>query len=237
MAGGGKVKLSMNQDKDEDLAKIFTDIYQNGVWGRSADISQKFYSGGGSHNPQIVNEYVNSVAVVLGFFQLFLDRKPDIVDLGCGDFAVGARLRGLARNYAACDIVEPLIAFNRERFKDLAVDFSTIDLSKDPLPAGDVVFIRQVLQHLSNAQIIELIPKLSERYRYLVLTEHLPSEPGFIHNLDKPSGPDIRLRLKSGVVLTSPPFNLSVSSDFRLCEITDSGGVIRTNLYKIGRPA
>jgi len=50
-----------------------------------------------------------------------------------------------------------------------------------------VVFIRQVLQHLSNAHILRAIPKIAASYRFLVLTEHLPLGEAFTPNLDKPA--------------------------------------------------
>ena len=94
----------------------------------------------------------------MGRFLRTLDYKPDVVDLDCGDFHVGSRLRCLCSGYVACDIVEPLIAFNAKTFEGLGVDFRTLDLTKDELPSGEVVFVRQVLQHLSNDDIARALP-------------------------------------------------------------------------------
>ena len=136
--------------------------------------------------------------------------------------------------YVACDIVPELINFNRLKYKALNVEFRALDIIADKLPSGKIVFIRQVLQHLSNDQINILIPKLKATYEYIILTEHLPSLDYFEHNLDKPTGPDIRASIKSGIVLTSPPFWLSVINEQLLCEEKlDSGEIIRTTLYKI----
>jgi hypothetical protein len=145
------------------------------------------------------------------------DNRPNVVDLGCGDFHIGAQIRGLCGAYAACDIV----------------DFSVIDLTTDILPGGDIVFIRQVLQHLSNDQIIKALPRIASTYKYLILTEHLPAAKTFIANLDKPTGPDNRLGQNSGIVLTKPPFNLAVKEEKVICETMEGGGVIRTWLYRL----
>jgi len=155
------------------------------------------------------------------------------VDLGCGDFIVGSRIRRLCDKYIACDIVEPVISWNKQKYKDMNVDFRVLDISKDDLPGGDIVFIRQVLQHLSNDHIAGAISQLAAKYKYLVLTEHLPSSIIFNHNLDKPAGSYIRIALNSGVVLTSAPFNLKVKENSVLCEVADDDGVIRTNLYRL----
>jgi hypothetical protein len=68
----------------------------------------------------------------------------------------------------------------------------------------------------------------------MVLTEHLPICDSFVHNVDKPTGPGIRLSYNSGIVLTSPPFNLKVEAERILCQIPQDDGTLRTTLYKLG---
>jgi hypothetical protein len=206
--------------------QVFTKIYTDGVWGAARDAKQPFFSGTGSHEGPIVEEYVAAVSRFLSS----LPEKPDVVDLGCGDFHVGSQLRPLCKRYTACDIVTPLIEFNRQRYRDLEVDFRVLDLSKDASPAGEVVFIRQVLQHLSNTHVERAIPQLAH-YRYVIVSEHLPNKPEFVPNLDKPVGSDIRLECGSGIVLTRPPFNMNVAGEQMLCEVPEFNGVIRTTLY------
>jgi hypothetical protein len=93
-----------------------------------------------------------------------------------------------------------------------------------------VVFIRQVLQHLSNAEIARAVRKVPALYPYLVLTEHVPYDP-FPHNRDKAAGPDNRLAIHSGIVLTSLPFDLDAIEATTLCEAEEWGGAIRTLVY------
>lgn len=213
--------------KKKELKKVFSQIYKKQIWGKSNDPSQLFYSGIGSHDNVIVSTYIQAVQ---GFLSTFAE-KPNVVDLGCGDFFVGSKVRQLCNNYTACDIVPELVEFNKQKYKTLGVDFRVVDLTTDDLPSGDIVFIRQVLQHLSNEQILKAIPKLSSKYKYLVLTEHLPVSQEFEHNLDKSAGSGIRIGLESGVVLTSSPFNLKPQSERRLCEVPYAG-VITTTLYQ-----
>ena len=97
-----------------------------------------------------------------------LDAKPDVVDLGCGDFSVGSHIRPLCRNYIACDIVEPLIEFNRKEYESQNVDFRVLDFTRDRIPSCEVLFLRQVLQHLSNKHIKKALPKLVSCCKYLV---------------------------------------------------------------------
>ena len=224
-----KHKLRESQEKFKGLTtqQVFIKIYEESAWGKSNDPSQPFFSGTGSHDKSAVSVYIKAIQSFLGSF----DRKPNAVDLGCGDFFVGSRIRTFFENYTACDIVPNLIAFNKKRYAGLNVEFRVLDLVEDELPEGDVVFIRQVLQHLSNDHIKKALPKLSASYKYLVLTEHLPLRKSFEPNLDKPAGPKTRVSTESGLVLTKPPFNLRALDERVLCEVLEDGGVIRTTLY------
>ena len=67
--------------------------------------------------------------------------------------------------------------------------------------------IRQVLQHLSNAEV-GLILENCKKFKYLIVTEHYPN-PDFelVPNIDIPHGPDMRLHYDSAVVLDKPPFD------------------------------
>ena len=113
----------------------------------------KFYSGPGSHFPELVDNYISGVKK----FLTSLPKKPNVVDLGCGDFSIGSKIRKLCDNYIAVDIFDELINFNKKKYADLNVDFRILDITCDELPSGDICFIRQVLQHLSNESIIMLL--------------------------------------------------------------------------------
>ena len=221
-------RLNKYQYKNLSTQKIFERIYEKGVWGKSKDLTEPFYSGSGSHDDVIVMTYVKVVKEFLSE----LDKKPNVVDLGCGDFFVGSKVRNLCDNYIACDIVPKLIEFNKIKFSALNIDFRVLDLTKDELPSADIVFIRQVLQHLSNEQILNALPQLCSKYKYIVLTEHLPNTINFQHNIDKPSGPDIRAGIKSGIVLTSFPFNIKPINEKKLYEFIEGDGLIVTTIYQ-----
>ncbi len=211
------------------LSDTFTAIYKEQLWGSSASSHRQFFSGTGSHDANIADLYVEEVRRFLSGFQ----SKLSVVDLGCGDFCIGARIRPYCARYIACDIVAPLIGENQRLYGSLNVDFRVLNVVEDDLPSADVVIIRQVLQHLSNDQITEAVEKIRRRFRYAIVTEHLPMNPGFVANVDKPAGPDVRPFYGSGVVLTKSPFDLEVEEDVILCESVELGATIRTNLYRL----
>lgn len=209
----------------DTLQETFSNIYSSGLWGTS---EAGFYSGFGSHDEAIVAPYVEAVRAFVGEFPTRLDA----VDLGCGDFNVGRQLRNAFGKYTGCDVVADLIADNQQRYADLDVQFQVVNIASGPLPPGDVVLVRQVLQHLSNADISAALAKFSA-YKYAIITEHLPARQGFKPNVDKPSGAQIRIYFDSGIVLTDPPFSLKPLSQKVLCELPQLNGVIRTIAYKL----
>ena len=140
--------------------EVFRRIYADGLWGSVSDPNERFFSGPGTHDANFVATYCDAVEK----FALARPEKLVAVDLGCGDFTVGSRIRPLFSKYIACDVVGPLIQRNEERFATLDVDFRVLDVTADPLPPADVVILRQVLQHLSNQQIQATIAKIPAAY-------------------------------------------------------------------------
>jgi hypothetical protein len=153
--------------------------------------------------------------------------------LGCGDFNIGQHLVPYTKKYIASDIVDALIEQNKKRFKASHLQFLCLDIVKDPIPKADVVILRQVLQHLSNAEISIILKKLSQ-YNFLILTEHIPTH-AFVPNKDKIASQGIRLKQNSGVDVMAKPFELKVTSTTILNEIVigDTKGKIVTTLYRL----
>ncbi|WP_299890465.1 class I SAM-dependent methyltransferase [uncultured Lacinutrix sp.] len=201
-------------------------VYKMKLWG---DNASSFYSGDGSHDPEIINPYINIVISFLSSFKTPLT----VCDLGCGDFNVGKTLVKHTKKYIAVDIVNDLIEDNKEKFKADNLEFHCLDIAKNDLPSGDCVLLRQVLQHLSNAEVKSIVRKLTD-FKYVILTEHLP-EGHFLPNKDIISGQGIRLKKQSGINLLESPFNFKVKEEKKLLSIVlnDSKGIIVTKLYTV----
>jgi hypothetical protein len=205
--------------------EVFETIYRKKMWGGHV-LGGRFYSGSGSRRKRLTEPYIAAVgAYVAGW-----GAKPVVVDIGCGDFHVGRQLTVLARRYVGCDIVPSLIEHLRDQFQDPRLEFRLVDAIEDPLPRGDVALIRQVLQHLSNAQVALVLPKLIQ-YKSVIVTEHVPYGH-FVPNVDRPTGLDNRLCNHSGLVLTAAPFHFSPKGERTLCEVPQHGAVIRTIAYE-----
>jgi len=108
-----------------------------------------------------------------------------------------------------------------------------LDIAKDDLPKADVVIVSQVLQHLSNIEIIAILEKLTQ-YKYILLTEHLPNGT-FAPNKDIISGQGIRIKKQSGLNILKPPFNFQIvaKKEFLSMDVGNKKGVLNTTLYQV----
>ena len=208
--------------------EIFTAIYRNYLWGRkNGDFG--FYSGDGSHDPVVVDDYVISVTEFLTKFDL----PPVVVDLGCGDFHIGSLLAQYCSEYVACDVVPELIESNIRRNNLINVKFKVLDAVTQELPSGDVVIIRQMLQHLSNHDVKEVLKGIEGRFRYLIFTDHQPLKSNWIPNLDIITGHTIRVEINSGLDLNLQPFNLGALECNLISEVKVDDGIIRTYIFRL----
>lgn len=201
-------------------------IYELNLWGGK---DYDFYSGTGSHDPKIIKPYLESIIL----FLKSQDKPLIVCDLGCGDFNIGKHLTKYVKTYFAIDIVEKLIIRNKQLYQEDNLEFHCLDISKDKLPPGDCIIIRQVLQHLSNSEILEIIKKIAN-YKYVVLTEHIPVGD-FIPNKDIISGQGIRIKHNSGINLLKAPFNFKIKEEKIINKyiLENNKGCILTALYRV----
>lgn len=187
-------KLKRNQD----VATTFRNIYSDKLWGGSED--EKFNSGAGSED-----------SISIRFIEFTTKYITDnniktIVDLGCGDFRVGSKIVSpTIEKYIGIDVVEELINHHQNAYGSEIISFNCLNIINDELPDAELCIIRQVLQHLSNHQVAEILVKV-RKYKYLIICDHIPGG-NFTPNKDKRHGADIRLKYNSGLVFNESPFN------------------------------
>jgi 2-polyprenyl-3-methyl-5-hydroxy-6-metoxy-1,4-benzoquinol methylase len=206
--------------------KVMEQIYDLNLWGSN---NTEFYSGFGSHNTDLVEPYVTVVSKFLTSF----NTPITVLDLGCGDFNIGSQLVKHTKKYIAVDIVEDLINHNKSNFKADNLEFQCLDIAKDHLPKADCVIIRQVLQHLSNKEVQDILNKLVN-YKYIILTEHIP-EGNFVPNKDIISGQGIRLKKQSGLDILKSPFrfNIKYKKELFCYSLGTNKGLIKTMFCQI----
>lgn len=223
------------RDATRTREAVFTEIYLTHGWGRS-DSGNGFCSGSGTNDPNVAAAYVSMVTEQAdreGF------RGLHFVDLGCGDFRIGSQLLPLCSAYIGVDVVKPLVDSNLKQYGSETTRFIQLDIVNESLPNGDVCFLRQVLQHLSNQEVRAVLEKI-RKYHWVFITEHYPTDDhGVEPNKDKVHGGGIRLYENSAIYLTKPPFSLPEKLLTQVLEVPAPGGgsledkgVLRTFLYK-----
>lgn len=208
--------------------QAFSRIYETNVWGGETG---EYYSGLGSES-EYAEPYVKAVASMMRE-----QRLSRVVDMGCGDFQVGRRLCDAVPgiDYVGIDIVPALIERNQREFGAENVRFLAQSIEGDgDLPAGDVCLIRQVLQHMSNAEISRTLAAVTARYPLLVITEHQPPR----HKARRPNinlghGYGNRSMVNSAVRVDQPPFSLPDVEVLLEVPFLDDGEYLQTVLVKI----
>jgi Methyltransferase domain len=183
-------------------AAVFENIYENKLWGVGSDPDIPFYSGTGSYDPS-VKQYVSLVIDLIHKYDV-----RNVIEIGCGDFTVASQYVDKCQKYLGIDVVKALVEHNQRTYGTKAISFSFADASRTKLPPCDLCIIRQVLQHLSNKDIMNIFINITAKY--ILVTEHLPAAHKVTSfNLDKKPGADIRVPRGSGVFIDRPPFDLN----------------------------
>jgi hypothetical protein len=226
-----KQRIQDSRNASRPAREVFSEIYRDGHWGSRA--GDRFCSGTGSATQAVTEPYIETV---VGYLKSAGADKT-IVDLGCGDMVIGQNFLDFCTEYIGVDVVDDLIKKHRSTYKDRNTKFLCLDIVDDDLPDGDICFVRQVLQHLSNDQVARILQKL-RKYKVCFITEHYPADNAQIEpNKDIVHGSRIRVYENSGVYLDKPPFNIPEECIEKVLEVPgckgdDSHwGVIRT--YKI----
>ena len=208
-------------------AEIWSHIYAHENIGN--DPNEKFFSGTGSHTEEIIVPYIDTLLKLITNNNI-----RNIVDVGCGDFWIMRHALGALSEadynffYTGVDVVEELINYNAARFKDPRIRFICMDAADDsPLPDGELLIIRQALQHMRNADIKKILDK-AKTFKYLFITEHIYDASDAVYNVDKPNDNTTRDFYKSGVYLEHAPFNFK--NIVHLLKVPEYGGIIRSSL-------
>lgn len=163
----------------DDVQARFTRIYEGKVWRGSRSASG---TGSSLENTREIRERLPEIVRRYGVERL--------LDAPCGDFLwmqeVVRELPGL--RYVGGDIVESLVAKNRRRFASERIRFEHLDITRDALPAADLMMVRDCLFHLSYADISRFLVNLARSDIGLLLTTTNEIEGGAVENRDIASG-------------------------------------------------
>ena len=193
----------------EQRRGAFEEVYSRKLWGEGEG-DAPFFSGPGSRG-ESASGYVETMAEIIRGHERELGRPLTVVDIGCGDFEIGRALVAALPEirYVGCDIVPALIEHHSAVHASDRVSFRRVDIVVDRPPEGEVCLVRQVFQHLSNAEIAAGLKNLDE-FPFLYVTEGQPRHRVGPYNPDKQAGGHIRFGYEGigrGVELKAPPFS------------------------------
>ncbi|KAA5828294.1 class I SAM-dependent methyltransferase [Saccharopolyspora hirsuta] len=127
---------------EQDTGGVFRYIYEQNLWG-----SPESVSGQGSESA--ATEHIRAEIPAL----LRRWRVRSIADVPCGDFGWLSTTDLGVTSYFGADIVPELVERNRQRYAADDRRFEVLDLTRDRLPAADLLLCRDCLVHLSFEQI------------------------------------------------------------------------------------
>lgn len=167
---------------------IFDNIYRNDLWRGG--------SGSGSRE-EMTRDY-------RAFLQKFLsdNRIASVVDLGCGDWQFSRHMDWMGIDYTGVDVSSVVLEATRNYSRD-GVRFLHANAVTDALPAADLLIVKDVFQHWSNADILAFLPQL-QNYRTALITNGFPEQAMTLVNRDMPAGFQYW-----PIDLTRPPFSLA----------------------------
>jgi SAM-dependent methyltransferase len=170
--------------------EVFTGIYDSNEWG-----SEESRSGTGSTRER----GAHFREALLDLLERFAVRS--IVDAPCGDFNWMRDVVSERHAYTGIDIVEALIARNRTEHGAANHTFRCADLTRDPLPAADLILCRDCLVHFSYADIHAALANFRRSgAKYLLTTTFDDAE-----NVDIRTGGWRRLNLQAAPFSFPPP--------------------------------
>lgn len=138
---------------------VFDQIYTTNYWGDG--------SGTGS-SPEATSEYRQ-------FLEGFMRDQGvrTVVDLGCGDWQVSNLIDWSGIRYHGFDAADFVIRANTERYAKENISFEKLS-DYAALPAADLLVVKDVLQHLSNAEVKKILAEVFPKYPKILVTNCVP---------------------------------------------------------------
>lgn len=145
----------------QDAGLVFSHIYDEDHWDGG--------SGVGSA-PDATAPYRAVLAELLAGNDV-----RTVTDVGCGDWQLGSLVDWSAVEYRGLDVVPSVVQANAARFAGAGVSFELLDARLATPPTADLLLVKDVLQHWSNADVATFLASNLDRYRYCLITNDIAS--------------------------------------------------------------
>lgn len=134
----------------------FDQIYLNSRWG---------YKSGPGSDPEHSKIWIDTV-------NSFLEKEDiqTVMDVGCGDWRLGQRYNLQDKVYTGIDIssviLNEITHHASDNVKFIHGDFEFLDVNN-----VDLIIIKDVLQHLPNLKILNIVNKIKTHSRYALFCD------------------------------------------------------------------
>ncbi len=156
----------MKQPDRSNCEEIFTYIHDMNIWGNLYQDQRYPISSGFGNTEENTLEYRKRLRQYISNNDI-----KTVSDIGCGLWEFEHKEFD-ATKYVGVDCVKKVIAFNRERYNRADRQFLHADALIDvaALPDADLCIVKDVLQHLCNDYVIQLLEALQQKSKYVLLT-------------------------------------------------------------------
>lgn len=141
------------------MKQVFEEIHDHNLWGSSESVSG---TGSTLEQTMVIRQQLPRL---IEQYQI-----KSMLDLPCGDFN-WMRHVPLHLNYIGADILEAVIDRNSGAYDH---DFRVLDITQSELPKVDLVFCRDCLVHLSDADVFAAITNIKASGSKYLLTTTFP---------------------------------------------------------------
>jgi SAM-dependent methyltransferase len=145
--------------RSDDLARRFTTAFEERVWKDGESVS----------GPGSTLQYTSDLRATLPGLIRALGCKS-VLDAPCGDFNWMKEVDLTGLDYLGVDIVPALIGELNAKYPQHR--FEVGDITVDPFPKVDFVLCRDVLFHLSNANIVRVLENFVRSGSEWLATSH-----------------------------------------------------------------
>lgn len=151
------------------MEEIFTNIYENKLWGDNNNMGYKGSSGNGSEIIYNKDSYVPFLKQFISYNNI-----KNIVDLGCGDFLCGKLIYDdLNITYTGYDTYKKIIDYNSKQYSLPKYSFTHLDFcnNKESIISGELCILKDVIQHWSLNNIYTFLDYLIEnkKFKYILI--------------------------------------------------------------------
>lgn len=147
------------------ISETFARIHRAKHWTGSESVSG---AGSGTAQTRVLSQILRDV---VREFEI-----KTLLDAPCGDFGWMSAAQLPLESYCGADIVPDLIRENERRYGDERHRFECADITRDALPAADLMLCRDCLVHLSFADITRALRNVSAQPIQWLLTTTFPRQ-------------------------------------------------------------